>query len=155
MFCYRQTTNISLWNSNLKAYYISLTHCFFGTAKSCLEKKLWQSEFFKIDADIQYMKWFLIMHDKTEVLEHFYHNQVFSMYLKDPVAYENRYIVRELIEHCHGWEKRHTEIKNIQANNMEKFNAHIGMHVVSILCLALVRLQNGVTENLISRGGLI
>jgi hypothetical protein len=28
------------------------------------------------------------------------------MYLKDPVAYENRYIVRELIEHCHGMEKR-------------------------------------------------
>jgi len=64
-------------------------------------------------------------------------------------------IIRELIEHCHGREKRHTEIKNIQANNMEKFTAHIGMHVINLLCLALVRLQNGVTKNLTFRGGLI
>jgi hypothetical protein len=39
--------------------------------------------------------------------------------------------------------------------DLEKFTAHIGMHVVSILALALARLQNGVTENLTFRGGLI
>jgi len=110
---------------------------------------------FKIGADLEYMKWFLIMNDKTEVLEDFYHNQMLNMYLKDPEAYERKYVIRELIEHCHGREKRHTEIKNIQANNMEKFTAHIGMHVISLLCLALVRLQNGVTDHLTYRGGLI
>ena len=118
-------------------------------------QKLWQSELFKIDADIDYMKWFLMMHDKTEVLENFYHNQMLSLYLKDPEAYERKYVIRELIEHCHGREKRHTEIKNIQANNIEKFTAHISMHVISLLCLALVRLQNGITNHLTYRGGLI
>jgi len=118
-------------------------------------QKLWKSELFKLDADVEYMKWFLIMHDKTEVLENFYHNQMLSMYLKDSEVYEKKYVIRELIEHCHGREKRLTEIKNIQANNIEKFSAHIGMHVVSILALALVRLQNGVTEDLTFRGGLI
>jgi hypothetical protein len=118
-------------------------------------QKLWKSELFKVGADLEYMKWFLMLHDKTGVLEDFYHNQMLNMYLKDPEAYERKYVIRELIEHCHGREKRHTEIKNIQANNMEKFTAHIGMHVVSLLCLALVRLQNGVTEHLNYKGGLI
>ncbi len=118
-------------------------------------QKLWESELFEIDADIEYMKWFLMMHDKTEILEAFYHNQMLIKYLRDPEKYEKKYVIRELIEHCHGREKRLTEIKNIQANNIEKFTAHIGMHVVSILALALVRLQNGVTENLTYRGGLV
>jgi len=118
-------------------------------------QKLWESELFKTNADIDYMKWFLMMHDKTEVLEDFYHNQMLKKYLKDPESYEKKYVIRELIEHCHGREKRLTEIKNIQAKDMEKFTAHIGMHVVSILALALVRLQNGVTENLTFRGGMI
>ncbi len=118
-------------------------------------QKCWKSELFKTDANIDYMKWFLMIHDKTEVLEDFYHNQMLNMYLKDPEAYERKYVIRELIEHCYGREKRHTEIKNIQANNMEKFTAHIGMHVISLLCLVIVRLQNGVTEHLIYRGGLI
>lgn len=64
-------------------------------------------------------------------------------------------MIREAIEHCHGREKRLTEIKNIQANNIEKFTAHIGMHVVSILALVLVRLENGIIEDLTYRGGLI
>jgi len=118
-------------------------------------QKLWESELFKTDASIDYMKWFLMMYDKTEVLEGFYHNQMLMKYLKDPEKYEKKYVIRELIEHCHGREKRLTEIKNIQARDMEKFTAHLGMHVVSILALTLVRLQNGITENLTFRGGLI
>lgn len=118
-------------------------------------QKLWKSELFKIDADVDYMKWFLIMHDKTDVIEDFYHNQMLEKYLKDPIAYQNKYLIREAIEHCHGREKRLTEITNIQANNIEKFTAHLGMHVVSILALVLVRLQNGIVENLTFRGGLI
>jgi len=47
-------------------------------------QKLWKSELFKIDANVYYMKWFLMMHDKTEVLENFYHNQMLMDYLKDP-----------------------------------------------------------------------
>jgi len=84
-------------------------------------QKLWKSELFKIDADVDYMKWFLILHDKTEVIENFYYNQMVKKYLKDPIAYQKKYLVRESIEHCHGREKRLTEIKNIQANCIEKF----------------------------------
>jgi len=76
-------------------------------------------------------------------------------YLKDSEGYRSKYVIREAIERCHGREKRLTEIKNIQANNIEKFTSHIGMHVVSILSLALVRLQNDVLENLTFRGGII
>lgn len=118
-------------------------------------QKFWKSELFEINADIRYMKWFLMMHDKTAVLEDFYHNQMLKRYLDDPERYERKYLVREAIERCHGREKRHTEIKNIQANNIEKFTTHLGMHVVSLLCLALVRLRNGVSENFTFRGGLI
>lgn len=118
-------------------------------------QKLWKSKLFKINADVDYMKCFLMLHDKTEILEDFYHNQMLMKYLKNPEAYQKKYVIREAIEHCHGREKRLTEIKNIQANNIEKFTAHIGMHVVSILVLVLVRLQNDITENLTFRGGLI
>jgi hypothetical protein len=118
-------------------------------------QKLWKSELFTPGADIGYMKCFLMLHDKTEVLEDFYHNQMLMKYLKDPESYQSKYIIREAIEHCHGREKRLTEIKNIQANTIGKFTAHIGMHIVSILALVLVRLQNGITENLTFRGGLI
>jgi len=78
-----------------------------------------------------------------------------NMYLKNPEAYERKYVIRESIEHCHGREKRLTEIKNIQANNIEKFTAHIGMHIRSVLALVLVRLQNGIKDGLTFRGGLI
>ena len=78
-----------------------------------------------------------------------------NMYLKNPEEYQKKYVIRESIGHCHGREKRLTEIKNIQANNIEKFTAHIGGHIVSILALVLVRLQNGITEGLTYRGGLI
>jgi hypothetical protein len=118
-------------------------------------QKLWQMEHFKIDADLEYIKWFLIMNDKTDVIENFYHNQMLNMYLKDPEEYKKNYLIRESIEHCHGREKRLTEIKNIQANCIEKFTTHIGMHIISILALALVRLQNGIREGLTFRGGLI
>jgi hypothetical protein len=118
-------------------------------------QKLWNSELFKTDADIDYIKWFLMVHGKTEVLENFYHNQMLKKYMKDEEAYKRKYLVREAIEHCHGREKRLTEIKNIQANNIDKFTAHIGMHIVSILSLVLVRLQNGVIDGLTFRGGLI
>lgn len=118
-------------------------------------QKLWKSELFKLDADTDYMKWFLILHDKTAVLDNFYHNQMVEMYLRNPEEYQNRYNIREMIERCHGREKRHTEIKNIQAIDIKKFTTHIGMHVISLLCLALVRLQNGVAENFTFRGGLI
>jgi hypothetical protein len=118
-------------------------------------QRLWKSELFKIDADIEYMKWFLMMYDKTEVLENFYHNTMIMDYLKDPEVYQRKYVIRGAIEHCHGREKRLTEIKNIQANTIEKFTAHIGMHIVSILALALVRLQNDIIENLTFRGGII
>jgi hypothetical protein len=95
------------------------------------------------------------MYDKTEVLENFYHNTMIMDYLKDPEVYQRKYVIRGAIEHCHGREKRLTEIKNIQANTIEKFTAHIGMHIVSILALALVRLQNDIIENLTFRGGII
>ncbi len=118
-------------------------------------QKLWKSKLFQVDADTDYMKWFLMLYDKTGILEDFYHNQMLNKYLRDPESYEKKYLIRESIEHCHGRVKRHTEIKNIQANNIEKFTTHLGMHVISLLCLAFVRLQHGITENLTFRGGLI
>ncbi len=75
--------------------------------------------------------------------------------MKVPNAYDRKYAIRNLIEHSHGRDKRHTEIKNIQATDIYKFTAHLGMHVISTLALALVRLQEGKTEGLIYRGGLI
>lgn len=103
-----------------------------------------------------HMKWFLMLHDKTEVFENLYHNQILQKYLDNPEVYQGRYLVRESIENCHGREKRLTEIKNLQANNIKKFTSHIGMHI-SILTFALVGLQNDVTvtEGFTFRGGLI
>ncbi len=110
---------------------------------------------FEIKADLDYMKYFLIMHDKTELLEQFYHNQVLKKYLRDPEVYMRKYPILNLIEHMHGRDKKHTEIKNIQATDIDKFTAHLCMHIISTLALALVRLQNGETKHLTYRGGLI
>ncbi len=96
-----------------------------------------------------------MMHDKTEVLENFYHNQVLLKYQKDPEGYTERLKIRSAIEHSQGLEKRHTEIKDIQASNLNTMEIHIGMHVISRLALVLVRLQNGVTKDLVNIGGLV
>jgi len=63
--------------------------------------------------------------------------------------------MRDLIEYQHGLEKRHTEIKNIQARDIDKFEAHLAMHIIGLLSLALIRLENGITSNLIGLGGLV
>lgn len=117
--------------------------------------RMWQEEGYKPEADYEYMKFFLMMHDRTEVLENFYHNYVLKMYNFNPKAYMDKLKLRDAIEHSQGLEKKHTNIKMIQATNLATFEMHIGMHVVSLLALALVRLQNGITENLVSIGGLI
>jgi hypothetical protein len=118
-------------------------------------QKFWKSDNFVVNADYEYMKFFLMMHDKTEVLENFYHNQVLLKYQKDLEGYLERLKLRDAIEHSQGLEKKHTEIKNIQASNLDTMEIHIGMHVISRLALALVRLQNGVTKNLVNIGGLV
>jgi len=46
-------------------------------------------------------------------------------------------------------------LKTFKLTIIEKFTAHIGMHVISILALVLVRLQNGIMKDLTYRGGLI
>jgi len=117
--------------------------------------RMWKEDGYQPEANAGYMKFFLMMHDKTEVLENFYHNQVMKAYQRNPEAYMNKLKLRDAIEHSQGLEKKHTEIKNIQASNLETFETHIGMHVISRLSLALVRLQNGVSENLVHLGGLV
>jgi hypothetical protein len=118
-------------------------------------QKLWKVEGFEPGADIEYQKLMLMLHDKTETLESFYHNQVLQKYQQDPEAYAKKLGVRSAIEHGHGLEKRSTELKNIQASNLDTFETHLGMHVISLLSLALVRLQNGITEGLIRFGGVV
>lgn len=118
-------------------------------------QRMWKSELFKVDAGIDYIKYFMMMYDETKIMEQFYHNQILKEFYKDPEKYIKKYLVRGTIERCHGWIKRHTEIKNIQATDIHKFTAHLGFHLISTLALALVRLQDGKTEGLINRGGLI
>jgi hypothetical protein len=118
-------------------------------------QKFWKSDNFVVNTDYEYMKFFLMMHDKTEVLENFYHNQVLLKYQKDLEGYLERLKLRDAIEHSQGLEKKHTEIKNIQASNLDTMEIHNGMHVISRLTQALVRLQNGVTKDLVNIGGLV
>ncbi len=99
-------------------------------------QKLWKLEDFKTDANTDYIKWFMIQHDKTEVLENFYHNDMLKKFQNDPEGYLTRLKIRSSIEHGHGLEKKHTELKNIQASNLNTFETHLGMHVISRLALA-------------------
>ncbi len=63
-------------------------------------------------------------------------------------------ILKHVDEHGHGLEKKHTELKNIQASDLDTFEIHLGMHVISRLTLALMRLQNGISEGLLNLGGV-
>ena len=118
-------------------------------------QKFWKEDDFKMDANIEHIKWYLIMHEKTEVLENYYHNQVLRSFQRNPDKYMSMLKVRSSIEHGHGLEKKHTELKNIQASDLDTFEIHLGMHVISRLTLALMRLQNGISENLLNLGGII
>jgi hypothetical protein len=48
-----------------------------------------------VNADYEYMKFFLMMHTKTEVLENFYHNQLLLTYQKDSERYIERLKLRD------------------------------------------------------------
>ena len=117
--------------------------------------RMWQEYAYIPDADTEFMKLFLMLFDKTEVLENFYHNQLFKLYETDQEEFLTAMRIRESIEHSQGLEKKHTNIKNIQATNLDTFETHIGMHVTSLNALALVRLQNGIVDGLVNIGGLI
>jgi hypothetical protein len=55
----------------------------------------WKSDNFVVNADYEYMKFFLMMHTKTEVLENFYHNQLLLTYQKDSERYIERLKLRD------------------------------------------------------------
>ena len=123
--------------------------------------QLWNAPLFVPKADFEYQKLLLLMSNddentnKHELVGQYYRNQILKEFYQNPQKYLDDYHLRNRIESRHGNEKLLTNIGSIDCRGIERFTAHVGLHLVSILALALTRLQNGVTKGLVDLGGLI
>lgn len=129
-----------------------------GTIKAMKKRyqKFWleRMPFWEPNASFEHMKRFLIMVGRSKMIGAYYRNSALKEYEECPDGYLDDYHLRNRIEGNHGTEKRQTELKNFNGKGINKFTAHVGMHVIALQAIALCRLQNGISERLINLGGL-
>lgn len=93
--------------------------------------------------------------NKGEIVGKYYRNKIMKEYYINPKKYLDDYHLRNRIESRHGTEKLLTNLDKVNGRGIEKFTNHVGVHLISLMALALCRLQNGVARGLVDLGGLI
>lgn len=119
-------------------------------------QKLWKEPYFKEGASFYYKLYALMLTDeyRFKLVGAFFRNDILAKYEEAPDGYMDFYHLRNRVESGHGNEKRQTEITHIEAKGIERVTTHIGMHLISILAIALYRLQHGVSTGLTNLAGL-
>jgi len=106
----------------------------------------------------KFMKLYLMASNDTrrfDLVGQYHRNSILAIYEEAPDGYLDHYHSRNRHEGQHGVEKNKTEIMNIGGKGIQKFSAYVGLHLIALLAVALIRLQNGETEELVTLGGLV
>ena len=114
-----------------------------------LYKKQWKSDDYDPDAPIDKILEFLQNKGFTEEVGAYYWNQYLREWLDSRDSTKKAYDRRAAIEAFHGHMKQQMLLeKFMDARGIERAERHVLMVYISILAVALCRLQHGVAENL-------
>jgi len=113
--------------------------------------KLWKKDGFKADAGIDYMLTFLMLHDKFKVVGSYYRNKHMKEWENNFKETKGEYNKRAGIEAFHGHIKQQMNIeKFFDKRGLQRAEMHVLLCYITLLCVALCRLQHGITEGLIN-----
>jgi len=116
-----------------------------------LYQKYWRHPRFKVNADMEYILWFLVSVGRVREVGYYLRNQALENYQDDPKAYMDSYHLRSRKEGEHGYYKEQLEIEDrVTVKGQERIERYLALNLCTILAVALVRLQHGITENLTS-----
>lgn len=123
--------------------------------KKCYDE-FWKVGDYKPDASLDYMLAFLMLHDKMEVVGAYFWNRHLHEWEKKPDEIQKEYNERGTVERFHSVLKQQLNIEKFNdKQNIDRVENHVLMCYISLLCVALCRVQNGITEGLIQTCGLI
>lgn len=116
-----------------------------------LYSKMWKEPFYRKDADIRYKMECLVSQGIYEPVSAYFRNSRMREYEECPDGVLEAYHKRNVEEGFGGYLKEHYELeKFIRGRGMKKIDRDITAMLNVALAVALTRLQNGVTKNLIS-----
>jgi len=122
-----------------------------GTPKEIKRKyqKYWHDENFRVTDEIEYMLRFLYNEGHIEQVGAYYRNQKMLDYQNDPENNTKKINERSKSEWFNDYIKKHLGFDSIFPKKGKKaaFRSTT-MSLIGILVVALVRVQNGITENL-------
>lgn len=122
-----------------------------GTPKEIKRKyqKYWEEDNFRPTENIEYMLWFLYNQGKVEQVGAYYRNRKMLDFQKDPKSNKKKINERNKSEWFNDYIKKHLGFDCILPKKGKKaaFRSTT-MCLIGILTAALVRVQNGISENL-------
>lgn len=116
-----------------------------------LYSKMWKEPFYGKDADLRYKMECLVSQGICEPVSAYFRNSRMREYEECPDGVLDAYHKRNVEEGFGGYLKEHYELeKFVRGKGMEKIDRDLTAMLNVALAVALTRLQNGVTKNLIS-----
>ncbi len=112
---------------------------------------LWKCDGFKPDAGLEYMLYFLMWHQRYDVVGAYYRNKHIKEWEKNYDATKTDYNKRAGIEAFHGHLKQQMNIeKFLDKKGIQNAEIHVLLCYISLLAVALCRLQHGITDGLVN-----
>ncbi len=111
----------------------------------------------EINHDISYMMVVLTDIGETRPVGKYFRNSLIREMEECPTGYQESYLsARTSIEEFHGHFKTQLEVEHkLNRKGLENVKQYLEMCLFSYLCIALNRIQHGITEGLIDIGGLV
>jgi len=151
----------------IRAYYhittswnlVSFKHCYRGrfyyfSPEQEIEwqyQKLWKKPYFKRDCTLEYKMKCLITEGINEPVAMFYRNARLLEYEESPEGVLEVYNVRASHrEGFHGYLKEQYHLEQHNSKGLKQLDRHLTGTLVTVLAVALTRLQQGISQNLIS-----
>jgi len=111
----------------------------------------------EINNNINYMMMVLTDIGETHCVGNYFRNSIIREIEESPAEYEEEYASsRTSIEEFHGHFKTQLEVESkLNRKGLENVRQYLEMCLFAYLCIALNRVQHGITEGLINLGGLV
>jgi len=124
-----------------------------GTLKGIKKRyeSLWKKDGYKPDAGIDYMLAFLYFQGDIKAVGSYYHNKHFVDWTNNYDEKKKEFNQRAGIEAFHGHLKYQMNLEIfLDKKGIRNAEMHVQLTYISLLCVALCRVQHGVTEGLVN-----
>ena len=113
--------------------------------------RIWKEGGFEPEARFDYMMSFLMFHGRDDVIGSYYHNKHLNEWTDNPDGMKAEYNKRASIEAFHGHLKQQMNLETfLDKRGMSRAEMHVLLTYISLLCVALCRIQHGVTDGLVN-----